>query len=86
VQTIGENEVLHPRSTALPLEYAFAKSALTAAGVATVSAAARLPAAQLDTSAVAAASALGFIALGSAGAVVEVVAAAADVVVMDSAA
>ena len=57
---------------ALPLEYGFEKSVLTAEGVATVKAAARSPDAQLETRAVAAASAPGFSPLGI-GVVVDVV-------------
>jgi len=72
VHTIGEKDVLHPRSMALPLEYGFEKSVVTAEGVATVKAAARFPDAQLETRAVAAASAPGFSPLGI-GVVVDVV-------------
>ncbi len=78
---MGENEVLQPRSIAIPLLYGNANKVVTEAGVATVRAPAWLPEAQFETSAVAASSAPGFRAAGST--VVVVVAAGADVVVVD---
>ena len=62
--------VLHPRSMARPAVYGAAKRVATAAGVATERAWGRLPVAQLETSADAAASALGWGAAGRATVVV----------------
>jgi hypothetical protein len=70
VHTIGEKDVLHPRAMASPLAYGTPKRVPTAAGVATVSPADRLFVDQLETSAVAAASALGLSVVGSAVVVV----------------
>ena len=72
MHTIGMNVVLHPRSMASPLVYGAAKSVVTAAGVATVSAAALFPVDQLETSAVAAASGAVCNAVGTASVVVVV--------------
>jgi hypothetical protein len=81
VHTIGGIDVLHPRSKANPLAYGTAKRVETAVGVATVSAAALFPTDQLETNAVAAASAPGFNAVGSA--IVVVVVRADDDLVVD---
>jgi hypothetical protein len=70
VHTIGVNDVLHPRSSANPLAYGVAKRVVTAAWVATLSAAALFCVDQLEISAVAAASAPGCGALGKATVVV----------------
>ncbi|MGO8861023.1 MAG: hypothetical protein ACLQRH_09685 [Acidimicrobiales bacterium] len=72
MQTIGENDVLHPRAIASPLVYGAAKRDATAADVATVRAAVRLFVDQLETRAVAAASALGLSVDGGTTAVVVV--------------
>src|ERR1700683_4284145 len=85
VQMIGWNVLLHPRSMASPLANGAANRATTAGSVATVSAPARFPAAQFDTSALAAASALGCNAVGSA-CVVVLVRGGATAVVVDFAA
>lgn len=70
MQTMGENDVLHPRARANPPAYGAAKSAVTAVGVATISAADRLFVDQLETNAVAAASALGLSVVGRTSVVV----------------
>jgi hypothetical protein len=72
---MGENAVLQPRAMASPLVYGAAKSVATAVGVATARAACLFPVDQLDTRALAAASALGLRDLGSAVVVVTDVAA-----------
>ncbi len=70
VQMMGENDELHPRLMASPLGYATANSVVTAWDVATRNAAARFPEAQYPTRALAASSALGCGAGGSADAAV----------------
>lgn len=83
VHTMGMLE-LHPRSMASPAVYGAAKRVATAAGVATERAWGRLPVAQLETSADAAASALGWGAAGSATVVVVVAGALRVVDVVDA--
>jgi hypothetical protein len=84
VHTTGGAEVLHPRSIAIPLAYGVANNVPTAVGVASDNAVARLPLAQLDTSAVAVVVALGCGAEGR-PTVVVVLEAAEDVVVVETA-
>jgi hypothetical protein len=70
VQMMGGNAEVHPRSFASPLGYRTANNVATAWGVATRSAVARFPEAQYPTSALAAASAVGWGAGGITGAAV----------------
>ena len=67
---MGVNEVLQPRSMANPLVYGAAKRVVAAAGVATDNATSLFPVDQPVTNVSAAASALGFGAVGSAKVVV----------------